>query len=84
MAGQVVLLFSYLSQTFVILHAFKPHSGGGFDFTVNLPQGAGFLSSMELEPDPVVVLFEDVVTHFASILVDIPGLDFPLLHVLPL
>jgi len=84
MAGQIVLLFSYLSQTFVILHAFKPLTTSGFDFTVNLPQGAGYLSSMELEPDPIIILSEDIVTHFASISVDIPGLDRPLLHVLPL
>lgn len=84
MAGQIVLLFSYLSQTFVILHAFKPLTTSGFDFTANLPQGAGYLSSMELGPNPTVILFEDVITHFASISVDIPGLDCPLHHVLPL
>jgi hypothetical protein len=86
MARQIVFLFSYLSQIFVILHAFKPLVTSGFDFTDSLPQGAGYLTSMELEPEPIVVLFEDIVTHFASISVDRPGLDQyrPLLHVLPM
>jgi hypothetical protein len=85
MAGQINFLFSYLSQTFAVIHAFKqlPVSRN-FDFTYNLPQAAGYLTGMELEPEPIIIQSDDIVSHFAFISVDIPEVDQRLLHVLPL
>jgi hypothetical protein len=83
-AGQILFLFSYLSQNFAVLHAFKPLPSHLLDFTDSLPQAAGYLTSMELEPDPIVIQSEDIVSHFASIPVDTPGFQQPKLHVLPL
>ncbi len=83
LAGQIDFIFSYLSQTFAILNALNPLPVNTNDFTGNLPQAASYLTSAGLEPDPIVVHFDDIIGHFASIPVNILGIEQPLLHVLP-
>jgi hypothetical protein len=84
-AGQILFLFSYLSQIFVVLHAFQPLPASRQPgFTDGLPQAAGYLTSMELEPDPIVIQAEDIVSHFASIPTDTPEFRPAIPHILPL
>ncbi len=84
-AGQVLFLFSYLSQTFLVLHAFQPLPASCQPaFTEGLPQAAGYLTSAELGPDPIVIQAEDIVSHFASISVDTPESRPAILHIVPL
>ena len=85
-AGQILLLFSYLSHTFAIIRPFRQleDSYCQFDFTLGLADAAGYLSSAEMESTLILVPFSNVLSHFTSISVNILGIERPMLHILPL
>lgn len=85
-AGQIVLLFSYLSHTFAILCPFKQLEDAycHFDFTLGLADAAGYLSNAEVESTLILVPFSGILSHFASISVNTPDIEQRLLHILPL
>jgi hypothetical protein len=82
-AGRIVLLFSYSSHIFAILSPFKKLGASylQFDFTLGLADGVGYLSDVEMESTLTLVPFSKILSHFASIAVNV---EPPLLHILPI
>ena len=85
-AGQIDLLFSYLSHTFAIIRPFRQLDDfyRQFDFTLGLADAAGYLSSAEVESALILVPLSNILSHFTSISVHTLGIEQPMLHILPL
>lgn len=93
-SGRIVKIISYLEPRqnqphfFALVRQYTDlrEADTSYDYFRHLPQAAGYILYGSLAPDPILIPLVDILTHFASMVVEIPAITTPMpcLLVLPL